>query len=124
MVLWLCIRWWYGAGWQWAVQRGIVARLKWCEETFSIFALLRTLFSPFKQTFSEAGGSIDVRFHAFLDHIISRCVGFMARIFIIITGLLASIFVLLTGVIFVILWPLAPIAIPISLGLMMIGVGR
>lgn len=124
MTLWLCLRWWYGAGWQWAVHRGIVARLRWCEETFSIFALARTLFAPFKQTLSQSGGTIDVRFRAFLDNIISRCVGFVARIFIILTGLVVSLLALLSGLIFVALWPLAPVALPISLGLMVLRVGR
>ncbi len=123
MAIWLCMRWWYGAGWQWAVQRGIVVRLKWCNETFSTLALTRTLFAPFKQTFSQPGGSIDMRFHAFLDNIISRAVGFMARSFIILTGLIASLFVMASGLVFLMLWPLAPIALPVSVAMMILGVG-
>lgn len=124
MVIRLYLRWWYGAGWHWAVQRAIVDRLQWCNETFSILALVRTLFAPFKQTYNRAGGSIDIRIHAFLDNVISRCVGIISRLFIITTGLLACLFVVITGVFFVLLWPLAPLSIPVSVVMMAIGVGR
>lgn len=125
MAIWLCLRWWYSAGWEWAVKRAIGERLQWCNETFSVFALMRTWFSPFKQTYNRAqGASIDIKLHAMLDNVISRCVGFFARTFIILAGLLASIFALVTGLAFVILWPLAPLAIPLSLGMMAFGVGR
>jgi len=118
------MRWWYGAGWQWAVQRAIVERLQWCNETFSITALIRTFFSPFKQTDNTQGGSVDVRIHAFLDNVVSRFVGMFARGFIIFTGVVAGLVAFISGVAFVALWPLAPFAIPISLGLMVLGVGK
>lgn len=124
MVLWLSLRWWYSAGWQWAVRRAIVERVLWCNETFSINALAKTLFAPFKQTYSRPGGPIDVRIHAFFDNVISRFVGFFARSFIIFTGLLAAGLALISGVVFVVLWPLAPLALPISLLMMALGVGR
>lgn len=118
------MRWWYGAGWQWAVQRAIVQRLRWCNETFSIAALTRTLFAPFKQTYNRSNGSIDIRIHAFFDNVISRCVGIVSRLFIILIGLGACLFVLITGGVFVVLWPLAPFSLPISLILIVVGVGR
>jgi len=124
MVIWLSLRWWYGAGWQWAMQRAIVQRLQWCNETFSMAAMLRTLFAPFKQTYNNGGGSIDVKLHAFMDNIISRFVGFFARSFILFTGFIVSVFALVTGAIFVVLWPLIPAALPISLILIALGVGR
>ncbi len=124
MVLWLCIRWWYSDGWRWAVQRAIVERLQWCNETFSITALMRTLFSPFKQTHRNPGGSVDIRIHVFVDNIVSRFVGFFARGFVIFMGLLASALVLVSGALFVIFWPLIPLSIPISLAMMVFGVGR
>lgn len=124
MVVLLSLRWWYSAGWQWALQRAIVQRLQWCNETFSMVAMLQTLFAPFKQTYSNTGGSIDVQIHAFFDNVISRFVGFFARSFILFTGLLASLFVLISGLVFLVLWPLAPFAIPISLVLMILGVGK
>lgn len=124
MVIRLYLRWWYGAGWHWAVQRAIVERLQWCDETFSIQALLRTLFAPFKQTYSKGGSSIDIRIHAFFDNVISRLVGFVCRFFIILTGLLACLFVLVSGILFVAIWPLAPMSIPVSLVMIAVGVAR
>jgi hypothetical protein len=124
MVIWLSLRWWYGAGWQWAIKRAIVERLQWCNQTFSITALIRTLFAPFKQTHSQPGGSIDIRLHAFFDNVISRFVGFFARLFIIFAGLFIGLLALMSGFVFVALWPLAPLAIPLSLIMLAIGVGR
>lgn len=124
MVIWLSLRWWYGAGWQWAMKRAIVERLLWVNETFSITALIRTLFAPFKQTYSKPGGSVDIRIHAFFDNVISRFVGFFARSFIILTGLLVGILSILTGMLFVALWPFAPLALPLSLLMMVLGVGK
>lgn len=106
------------------MQRAIVQRLQWCGETFSMAPLLRTLFAPFKQTYNNGGGSIDVKLHAFMDNIISRFVGFFARSFILFAGLVASFFVLITGMAFVALWPFAPFAAPISLVMIALGVGR
>lgn len=85
---------------------------------------MRTLFAPFKQTQSQGRGSLDMRMRTFIDNLVSRFVGFFARSFIIIAGLVCSLFVLVTGVIFVVLWPLIPLALPVALILMAIGVGR
>lgn len=124
MVIWLSLRWWYGAGWQWAMQRAIVQRLQWCNETFSMGALVRTLFAPFKQTYNNAGGSVDIKIHAFFDNVVSRFVGFFARSFILFSGAIVALFALITGIAFVALWPFAPFAILISFVLMAVGVGR
>lgn len=124
MVIWLCLRWWYGAGWEWALRRAIGQRLRWCNETFSIFGLIRTLGSPFKQSISRGGAGLDSKIHIMIDNLVSRMVGFFARSFIIFTGLIASLLALITGVVFVALWPLAPLAIPISMGMIIFGVGR
>ena len=56
MAIWLCLHWWYGAGWEWAIKRAISERLQWCNETFSVTGLLKTLFSPFKQTYNGGYG--------------------------------------------------------------------
>ena len=125
MVIWLSLRWWYGAGWQWAFKRTIVERLKWCNENFSVLALMRTWFAPFKQTYSGGvRGSLDIKIHAFFDSIISRFIGALARTALIFMGILAMLFVVVTGCLFLIIWPLVPIALPASLVMMAAGVGR
>lgn len=87
-------------------------------------ALIRTLFAPFKQSYNNVGGAIDVRIHAFFDNIISRFVGFFARSFLLFVGAVIGFFVLVSGIVFVAVWPLIPLAIPISLLLMVLGVGK
>ncbi len=124
MAVWLCLRWWYTAGWQWAFKRALVQRLRWCNDTFSIAPLLRTLFAPFKQTKSQGNGSLGAMFRASIDNLVSRFVGLIARSFIIVAGLICAVFVLITGVLFIILWPFIPLALPIALGFMISGVGR
>ena len=125
MAIWLCLHWWYGAGWEWAIKRAISERLQWCNETFSVTGLLKTLFSPFKQTYNGGKGApLDAKFHVFLDNTISRFVGFFARSFIILAGLVSMIFVLITGLIFVALWPLLPVSMIIALGMTIVGVGK
>ena len=125
MLIWLSLRWWYGDGWEWAIKRAIVERLQWCNETFSVAGLIRTWFAPFKQSYSRSkGSSIDMKLHVMLDNVISRFVGFFARTFIILAGLVAAVFVLITGLMFVVLWPLAPLAIPASIAMIIFGVGK
>jgi len=71
--------WWYGRGWinawQWP--------LEWVNKVqmeFSIPVLLHTLFSPWRQIISLPGRSLEERFRAAVDNLISRCVGFFARL--------------------------------------------
>lgn len=124
MVIWLCLRWWYTAGWQWAFERGVIQRLQWCNETFSITGLLKTLFAPFKQNQASGRGSLEMRFRIMIDNLVSRLVGFFARSFIILAGGIAALFVLITGLVFVAIWPLIPVTLPVALILMVAGVGK
>lgn len=110
MFIWLSLRWWYSAGWQWAWERSVGQRIEWCVETFSLGTLVRTLFSPFKQTFAgQAKGSIGDLFRAFVDKTISRVIGFFVRSFLIGLALLCIVFVMLTGVVLLLLWPFIPL---------------
>lgn len=86
---------------------------------------MRTWFAPFKQTYTGgAKGSIDIQVHAFFDNIVSRFIGAVARTFIIFAGLVASAFTVATGALFVLIWPLIPLTLPIALALMIFGVGK
>ncbi len=124
MFIWLCVRWWYNAGWAYAWQRAVVQRLGWCESTFSMGALLRTLFAPFKQTYTGGvKGSIGTHFRAAVDSLISRVIGFLVRSFLLFIGASCSLLVLLSGLLFMALWPLIPLLPVISLVLLALGVG-
>ena len=103
------LRWWYGTGWMGALQR-IGVWTKGVERNFSLSLLLRTLFSPWRRIVSFSGRSFDARVRASLDNLVSRCVGFVVRFFVIIAALLAMVVALLGAVILVVVWPLLPLA--------------
>jgi hypothetical protein len=125
MILVLGLRWWYGIGWQWAIKRALTNRLVRAGQTFSILPLAKTLFSPFKQTYQRGvKGPLDLKIHVFLDNIVSRVIGFLARSTIITAGLFYSVYVLISGIIFMIIWPLLPLSLVVSLILMAAGVGK
>lgn len=125
MFIWLCVRWWYGAGWAYAWRRGVVQRLEWCEATFSMGALVRTWFAPFKQTYSgKVKGSIGVHFRAAVDSLVSRVIGFLVRSVLLLAGLVTSLFVFVTGLVFIIVWPFIPLLPLIGLVLWLMGVGN
>lgn len=95
--------WWYSGGWA-TFARGLKGRLQASLDYFSVGSLLRTLFSPFRQI--DTGGS---GIHAFFDSLISRFIGAIVRIFILIMGLIILVFELIFGAILLIVWPLVPL---------------
>jgi hypothetical protein len=124
MFIWLCVRWWYGAGWAYAWQRSIVQRLEWCESTFSMAALVRTWFAPFKQTYAGGvKGTIGAHFRAAVDGLISRVIGFIVRSVLIVTGLICSVIVFITGLFFMAAWAFIPLLPVVGLALIGLGVG-
>lgn len=125
MVIMYCLRWWYSAGWQWVWQRAVVSRVVWCMDMFSVPALVRTWFSPYKQTFTGATkGSIGEHFRAFIDRLISRVIGFLVRTILIVTGLICAALAIISGLLLVALWAFVPLAFPVSITLIVLGVGR
>lgn len=102
--------WWYGAGWR--EQFALVGRrVSKVGKAFSGGTLLRTLFSPWKQLVSatERDASIQDKFRAFVDNIVSRFVGFMVRIITLLAACVTIVGVVIVNLIIVILWPLVPI---------------
>lgn len=105
------LSWWYGAGWR--DQTKLVSdRLLGATDRYSIFLLLRSLFSPFRQISagSVTSGPLDARFRAWMDKLISRCIGAMIRSVLIITGIIMLILEIVVGVLRLIMWPLLPLA--------------
>ncbi len=124
MVIILSLRWWYSAGWQWAWQRSVTQRVRWCIEAFSIPQLVQTWFSPFKQTFVHGKrGSIDMQVHALIDNFVSRIIGSIARTFIILAGLVCMFLALVSGILLLLVWPLIPLSPVIALVLVVSGAG-
>ena len=99
------IQWWYFRGWGMFVQ-DLKRKLGDAADFFSIGELLRTLFKPFRQISANSG---ETGMSAFLDKLISRFVGFFARIFLIIFGGLAMLLEAVFGGVLIVLWPLVPV---------------
>lgn len=105
-------RWWYTHGWTLAFVR-LRNKLTGIEQAFSVGILLRTLFAPWRRIITYPGDGIGAHFRAMIDNLVSRFIGFMVRIFVLIgagvTGLIFGCFALLACV----LWPLLP---PLAIG--------
>lgn len=100
--------WWYGSGWRQEATRigQTIAKLA---DTFSIGLLLTSLFSPFRQiSVGKVNGPLEVRIRAWLDKLISRCIGAMVRSTMIVTGIAAIGLTVLFGMLRLALWPLLP----------------
>ena len=102
------LSWWYGAGWQ---QRFAMLRerLATTNDYFSIDLLATTLFAPFRQiSAGQVNGPLGVKFRAFLDKLISRCIGAMVRSTMIIIGVAAILLHSVIGCVTLVMWALVP----------------
>ena len=107
--------WWYSSGWK-VFANKIKVTLSNTTDFFSMGSLVRTLFKPYRQISAETAGdhaSLDLRFHMFLDRLVSRIVGFFSRLFLLLAGIIIIIFDSLIGLILIILWPFIPL-LPIA----------
>jgi hypothetical protein len=101
--------------WQfWEVPKDILIGwknfLKFGLNYFSLFLLLRTLFSPWRH-YSWAyprGFDIGKYFEVFISNLTSRILGAVLRIFLIISGILVEIFIFFAGVLIFIGWLIGP----------------
>jgi hypothetical protein len=115
------LSWWYGAGWR-RRATGLRDQLTATIDYFSIDLLLRTLFSPFRQiSAGRVSGPIGVRLQAFFDRLISRLIGGMVRIFMIIMGTVAILLNAILGLFVLILWGIVPLLPFVGLWLFMTG---
>ncbi len=118
------ILWWYSSGWKVFIGK-LKTNLSSITDFFSMSSLLRTLFKPYRQISAESASehaSLDIKFHMFLDRLISRFVGFFSRLTLLIVGLIIIVIGGLISLILIILWPFIPL-IPIAgIVLTMLGV--
>ena len=92
-------------------------------DTFSLIQLLRTLFAPFRQiSAGGVSGSLDVKFRAFLDRLVSRFVGAIVRLIVIGIGLGYLLLLGIASLIWLIVWPFIPVLPLIAIGLLSGGV--
>ena len=101
--------WWYGRGWLEALRRaqGWVTNV---QMEFSAGVLLKTLFAPWKRIISPGGRSIDEKFRAAVDNLISRVIGFFVRLLTLLVAIILIILAAAAGILFVVAWPLIPLA--------------
>jgi len=102
--------WWYGAGWQ-QVIHNFSPRLTKVANAFSVGQLLRTLFAPWRRIITYPGASLAERFRAWGDNVVSRAVGFIVRLLVLLTAFLSLIAVILLTIVEIIVWPLLPPAV-------------
>ena len=113
--------WWYGAGWLSRI-RQVKDRLAGLYDYFSIDLLLRTLFSPFRQI-SAGGvrGPIGVQIRAWFDQLISRVIGMIVRMIVIVIGSVTLALACIGSLMAVLLWPLVPLMPVVGVVCSMIG---
>jgi len=115
------LSWWYGKGWLGRVDM-MKRRFTVLVDLFSVSLLLRTLFAPFRQiSAGSTGVSLKEKIQAFFDRLISRCVGFTVRSFMILFGLVAMLAQLVFGFVVLLAWLIIPM-LPI-IGLVMMAIG-
>lgn len=103
------LSWWYGDGWR---QRLAMtgSRIALTSDYFSIGLLGTTLFSPFRQiSAGRIEGSITVQFHAFIDRLISRCIGAIVRSFLILFGIIVIGLQAISGSVVLLFWAIIPL---------------
>ncbi len=106
------INWWYGQGFKSFVAK-LIEKLRNTADFFSIGSLVTTLFMPFRQITAESNSdALDARFQAMLDRLISRLVGFLIRMALIISGVVALLAQSLLSILVTLIYPFMP-AMPI-----------
>jgi hypothetical protein len=102
-------RWWYGHGWALALTR-IQRKLRGIEQAFSVGILLRTLFEPWRRTITYPGASLNDHIQAIIDNLVSRFIGFMVRISVLLAATFTALVFGLLALVGCIVWPVVPLA--------------
>ena len=123
MLMFSFLQWWYTSGWL-TFGYGFLDHLKGSADFFSIGLLLRTLFSPFRQisAYTDDFAPLQKRISAFFDKLISRLVGLVVRLLILIFGVVFLLVEAAIGSALVLIWPLLPLAPIAAIALGMMGV--
>lgn len=110
MLVFSLFLWWYGRGWL-AVIKNLRNMLRGISRLFSVPLLLRTLLAPWRRIISYPGASLDAKLRAYGDNIVSRTIGFIVRLIVLLTALAISLLAVIFGIVSIIAWPLVPVAI-------------
>ena len=116
------IRWWYSDGWRLRAQK-MSTKLDGVIDYFSIDLLIKTLFQPFRQDgVGKVDGSLDMKMRAFADQMISRMLGAIIRLFILIAGLIAIALYVLYAFVILVTWFFVPVAPFIGVVMAIVGI--
>jgi hypothetical protein len=116
------ISWWYVDGFKLFFLK-LWTKLGDTIDLFSIGSLIKTLFAPYRQISANATGtSLDDKFFAFIDRMVSRLVGGVARLGIVTVGIIVIIFQIIISLFSLVVWPLMPLLPFGFLTLMIFGV--
>ena len=104
------LTWWYSQGWT-QVAKNAEKRFTKVSHLFSVPILIRTLFAPWRRIITYPGASIQAKFHAMGDNLVSRVVGFSVRSLVLFTAGIMLLLTAVVGLLQIIAWPLVPLAI-------------
>lgn len=110
MIVLAFIQWWYGRGW--AEQgRAFFKRIDMVANSFSLGILVKTWFSPWKQmiTTTSRNSSIEYRFRASVDNLVSRVVGFVVRSIVMFAAVVMMAVMGVACIVTVLIWPFLPV---------------
>lgn len=110
MIMLSLFQWWYGHGWLSAIRHS-ENRIKNTYRLFSIPILLRTLFSPWRRIMTVPGASIGDHIRAVADNTVSRIVGFIVRLIVLLTAAVLLVLASIVSLLELLSWPLLPIAV-------------
>ncbi len=103
------ISWWYLDGYKLFASK-LWTKLGDTIDLFSIGSLLKTLFAPYRQiSANETGDSIDAKILAFVDRLVSRMVGGVARIMIVLCGIVVITIQFVGSILSLLVWPILPL---------------
>ena len=95
--------WWYG--------QGLKLFFDWWHDLigfvnyyFSIKDLILTLFQPWKRDVVYYGDSLEGKWHALLDNLISRFIGGLLRLVVICIAIILILFLVLVGILGLLIW--------------------
>lgn len=107
MLIFELAAWWYLSGWLRAGQRSL-AWISSIWRTFSAAILLRTMFAPWRRITTAPGRTLDAKFRAMIDNLISRTVGFTLRILILLAAAVMTGLTAIGSLAWALAWPLLP----------------
>ena len=110
MVIILFFRWWYAQGWLLAL-KDIKKRTLGVSHNFSVPILIKTLFAPWRRLITDSGKSLDEKFKAGVDNLISRFVGFWVRFLVLIIAGVVTALTFCLFLLIAIIWPFMPLAV-------------